>query len=118
VGATFPRHAFVVTAGGDALMLRHAEKWLGVVVGGIMWFKKHPGSGVDNDYGIAAGQRFRAKGATAILWEVEAVYRHPWEPMPHVRLRRVGMPSDAKTIAIVALRDEHFFAPVSAPSEA
>jgi hypothetical protein len=47
----------------------------------------------------------------AILWEVGVVYRHPWEPTPHVKLHRVGMPSDVKTIALATLRDERYFAP-------
>jgi hypothetical protein len=72
-----------------------------------MWFKKS-GSGDD---GVAAGQRYRAAGASPILWEVGVVYRHPWEPTPHVELHRVGMPSDVKTIALATLRDERYFAP-------
>jgi hypothetical protein len=79
-----------------------------------MWFKKHSGSGVEGDYGVAAGQRFRAHGAAApILWEVGVVYRHAWEPTPHVRLHRVGVPSDVKTIALATLRDERYFAPAT-----
>ena len=78
-----------------------------------MWLKKHSGTGLDEDFGIAAGQRFRAHGSTAILWEVGVVYRHPWEPSPHVRLHRVGTPSDVKTIALATLRDERYFAPAS-----
>lgn len=78
-----------------------------------MWFKKHSATSAENDYGIAAGQRFRANAATPILWEVAVVYRHPWEPTPHVRLHRVGVPSDVKTIALATLRDERYFAPAS-----
>ncbi|HLI21933.1 MAG TPA: hypothetical protein VKV32_12485 [Stellaceae bacterium] len=77
-----------------------------------MWFRKHAGSG-EEDYGVAAGQRYRSSGSAPILWEVGAVYRHPWEPTPHVRLHRVGMPSDMKTIALATLQDERYFAPVA-----
>jgi hypothetical protein len=77
-----------------------------------MLFKKQSGNG-EEDYGIAAGQRFRANGANPILWEVGTVYRHPWEPFPHVRLHRVGVRSDVKTIALATLRDERYFAPAN-----
>jgi hypothetical protein len=73
---------------------------------GTMWFRKS-GSGDD----IAAGQRFRSNGPAPILWEVGVVYRHPWEPTPHVKLHRVGAPADVKTIALATLRDERYFAP-------
>jgi hypothetical protein len=76
-----------------------------------MLFKKQPGD--EEDYGIAAGQRFRANGTNPILWEVGAVYRLSWEPFPHVRLHRVGVRSDQKTIALATLRDERYFAPAS-----
>ena len=76
----------------------------------VMRFRRSSG---DENYGIAAGQRFRASGSTPILWEVGAVYRHPWEPNPHVRLHRVGVPSDVKTIALATLRDERYFAPAT-----
>jgi hypothetical protein len=73
-----------------------------------MWFKRS-GSGDE----VAAGQRFRSSGPAPILWEVGVVYRHPWEPTPHVRLHRVGVPSDVKTIALATLHDERYFAPAS-----
>ena len=50
-------------------------------------------------------------GPAPILWEVGVVYRHPWEPTPHVKLHRVGAPADVKTIALATLRDERYFAP-------
>jgi hypothetical protein len=71
-----------------------------------MWFRRS-GSGDD----VAAGQRFRSNGPAPILWEVGVVYRHPWEPAPHVKLHRVGAPADVKTIALATLRDERYFAP-------
>lgn len=76
------------------------------VLVGTMWFRKS-GSGDE----IAAGQRFRSNGPAPILWEVGMVYRHPWEPTPHVKLHRVGAPADCKTIALATLRDERYFAP-------
>jgi hypothetical protein len=75
-----------------------------------MWFKRS-GFGADQDYGIAAGQRFRAMGSVSLVWEVSAVYRYPWESEPHVRLHRVGAASDVKTIALATLRDQRYFAP-------
>lgn len=78
-----------------------------------MRFRKHSGMGADQDFGIAAGQRFRSHGVAAILWEVGTVYHHPWEPTPHVRLHRVGVPADMKTIALATLCDERYFAPAS-----
>lgn len=88
---------------------------MNVVVGRVvvMWFKKHAASGDVTDFGIAAGQRFRTNTAPPVLWEVGIVYRHAWEPTPHVRLHRVGMASDVKTIALPTLRDERYFAPVN-----
>jgi hypothetical protein len=71
-----------------------------------MWFRKS-GSGDE----IAAGQRFRSNGQSPILWEVGVVYRHAWEPTPHVKLHRVGAPADVKTVALATLRDERYFAP-------
>lgn len=65
----------------------------------------------DDMFGIAAGQRFRQVGALALLWEVAAVARYPWEAIPHVRLQRVGVPGDAKTIAAGVLLDSRFYLP-------
>jgi hypothetical protein len=75
-----------------------------------MLFKKHSAMG-EGEYGISAGQRFRARGAAPVLWEVAVVYRHPWEVTPHVRLHRVDAPADMKTIALATLQDERYFAP-------
>ncbi len=76
-----------------------------------MLFKKRYGDRPVEEFGIATGQRFRAKGAKSILWEVSAIYRYQWEPAPHVRLRRVGVPNDLKTIALETLQDERYFEP-------
>lgn len=72
------------------------------------WFRRADG---DPDGGVAAGQRYRAIGTGKILWEVTKIYRAPWEPFAHVRLHRVGVPCDVKTIALETLRDERYFEP-------
>jgi len=78
-----------------------------------MLFKKQFGDGAADEYGISAGQRFRAKGAKSITWEVSAIHRYAWEPAPHVRLQRVGVPGDMKTVALETLRDDRYFEPAS-----
>ena len=75
-----------------------------------MLFRKHLG-GPGDEYGIAQGQRFRSRAAKSLVWEVSAVYRYAWEPTPHVRLRRVGVPGDMKTIALDTLQDDRYFEP-------
>jgi hypothetical protein len=65
----------------------------------------------DENYGIAAGQRFKTVGQGSMLWEVETVSRYPGEVMPHVRLHRVGTPNDGKTISLQVLRDRRFYMP-------
>ena len=77
-----------------------------------MLFKKHSGdSGAVDDSGVAAGQRYRSTGVKTIVWEVSAVLRYPWEPSPHVRLQRVGIPGDLKTIGLETLLDLRYFEP-------
>jgi hypothetical protein len=76
-----------------------------------MRFKKRSGGGSEENFGISTGQRFRAIGTKSILWEVQSIYRYPWEPFPHVRLNRVGSPGDLKTIALDTLRDQRYFEP-------
>ncbi len=78
-----------------------------------MMFKRHSGEQPIEEYGIAAGQRFRSRGVKSLIWEVNAVYRYAWEPTPHVRLSRVGVPSDMKTIALDTLQDDRYFEPAS-----
>ena len=78
-----------------------------------MLFKRRFGAGTVDEYGIAAGQRFRAIGAKSILWEVSAIHRYDWEPAPHVRLRRVGVPGDMKTVALETLQDDRYFEPAN-----
>jgi hypothetical protein len=65
----------------------------------------------DENFGIAAGQRFRSVGPAAITWEVATIARYSWDAAPHVRLRRVGASGDAKTISLQVLRDARFYQP-------
>jgi hypothetical protein len=44
---------------------------------------------------------------------VETVARQPGELVPHVRLHRVGAPSDGKTISLNVLRDRRFYQPTA-----
>jgi hypothetical protein len=83
----------------------------GRAVGGRqMWFWQRRGRPEDN-FGIAAGQRFRPVGSIPIIWEVESVARHPGEPVAHVRLHRVDVPSQGKTVALQVLRDKRYYQP-------
>ncbi len=75
-----------------------------------MWFWQRRGRPEDN-FGIAAGQRFRPVGSIPIIWEVESVARHPGEPVAHVRLHRVDVPSQGKTVALQVLRDKRYYQP-------
>jgi hypothetical protein len=77
------------------------------------WFKRRPAGGLEENFGIATGQRFRSTGTASIVWEVETVARFAWEPLPHVRLHRVGTQRDVKTVALETLRDHRFFQPAS-----
>ena len=75
----------------------------------VFWRRKKQ----DENFGIAAGQRFRSVGAAPILWEVAMIARQSWEMTPHVRLQRVGAPGDAKTISLQILRDARFYQPAN-----
>ncbi len=66
---------------------------------------------LDENFGVAVGQRFRSVGAAPILWEVATILRYAWDAVPHVRLQRVGAPGDAKTISLQVLRDQRFYLP-------
>jgi hypothetical protein len=76
--------------------------------GGMAWWHSRK---QDENFGIAAGQRFRSVGAGAIIWEVATISRYSWDAAPHVRLQRVGVPGDAKTISLQVLRDGRFYQP-------
>lgn len=78
-------------------------------VAGMWFWRRH--KRLDEYLGVAVGQRFRATGSIPIMWEVEAFARHPGEMNPHVRLHRVGIPSEAKTISLHILRDKRFYEP-------
>jgi hypothetical protein len=78
-----------------------------------MFFRKHFSGRPGEEYGISQGQRFRSRSAKSLVWEVSAVYRYAWEPSPHVRLQRVGVPGDMKTIALETLQDDRYFEPAS-----
>ncbi len=69
--------------------------------------------GPENDYGIAAGQRFHSVGRVNALWEVMTVAHLPGELAPHVRLSRVGSQHESKTVSLHVLRDRRFYQPAS-----
>jgi hypothetical protein len=77
-----------------------------------MWIWRRR-SRTDENFGISAGQRFRPVGSMPLLWEVESIARHPGELIAHVRLHRVGMPSQGKTVALEVLRDKRYYLPAS-----
>lgn len=66
----------------------------------------------DEYQGVAPGQRYRVAGSSFSVWEVVAMALHPGEPVPHVRLCRVGAPKDLKTVSIRVLRDKRFYEPL------
>ena len=66
----------------------------------------------DENLGISPGQRYRAAGTLAGVWEVVSVLRHPGESVPHAQLARVGAPKDLKTVALRVLRDKRFYQPL------
>ena len=68
--------------------------------------------GPEDNYGIAAGQRFSSVGRVAALWEVVRVAQYPGDLGPHVRLNRVGAQNESKTVSLQVLRDRRFFQPV------
>ena len=47
------------------------------------------------------------------MWEVVDVSRYGDEPIPHVRLARVGAPHDTKTVSAAVLTDRRYFKYVS-----
>ncbi len=61
--------------------------------------------------GIEPGRRFVAADYRGVVWEVVAVARYLDQPIPHVRLVRVGVPSETKTVSIEVLSDRHFYHP-------
>jgi hypothetical protein len=63
----------------------------------------------DENQGVAPGQRYQIAGSFTSVWEVIAIARYPGEPLPHVRLARVGAPLDFKTVALRVLRDKRYY---------
>jgi hypothetical protein len=66
----------------------------------------------DDNQGVAPGQRYRVAGSSFSVWEVVAIARYPTEPLPHVRLVRVGAAHDVKTVSLKVLRDKRYYQPV------
>jgi hypothetical protein len=67
--------------------------------------------GLDENYGIEAGQRFLSVGRVKSEWEVVAVAHYVGDVCPHVRLSRVGSHHDGKTVSLGVLRDKRFYQP-------
>jgi hypothetical protein len=63
--------------------------------------------------GIEVGQRFASTQRRGMIWEVVDVSRYGDEPIPHVRLARVGAPQDTKTVSAAVLTDRRYFKYVS-----
>ena len=59
--------------------------------------------------GIEVGRRFVASSYRKQIWEIVSVARYVDEPMPHVKLSRVGAPYDTKTLSAAVLMDRRFF---------
>jgi hypothetical protein len=62
---------------------------------------------------IEVGQRFISTERRKMLWEVVDVSHFGDEPIPHVRLARVGAPQDTKTVSAAVLADRRYFKFVS-----
>ncbi len=58
---------------------------------------------------IEVGQRFVSTERRTMLWEVVDVSHYGDEPIPHVRLARVGAPQDTKTVSATVLTDRRYF---------
>lgn len=64
--------------------------------------------------GIEVGQRFVSTERRTMMWEVVDVSQYGDEPIPHVRLARVGAPQDTKTVSAAVLTDRRYFKSVPA----
>lgn len=71
--------------------------------------KLRPGKPVPPN--IQPGSRFVSADLSRGVWEVVAVARYLDQPIPHVRLVRVGKPTDTKTVSVEVLMDRHFYHP-------
>ena len=81
-----------------------------VVMSMSIW-RRRPGP--EENYGIAAGQRFFSVGRAHAIWEVVNVARYPGDVQPHVRLSRVGSQHEGKTVSLDVLRDRRFYQPAA-----
>ena len=63
--------------------------------------------------GIEVGQRFLSTDRRKVLWEVVDVSHFGDEPIPHVRLARVGAPQEIKNVSAGVLTDRRYFKYVS-----
>jgi hypothetical protein len=64
--------------------------------------------------GPELGQRYVSTQGRPTIWEVVDVSHYGDEPIPHVRLARVGAPQDTKTVSAAVLRDRRHFKYISA----
>jgi len=67
--------------------------------------------GPENNFGISAGQRFSSVSTVPAQWEVIAVDHYHGDLGPHVRLSRVGIAHENKTVSLQVLRDRRFYRP-------
>ena len=65
--------------------------------------------GKPNVHDIEVGQRFVSTQRRTMVWEVVDVSHYGDEPIPHVRLARVGAPHDTKTVSAAVLTDRRYF---------
>ena len=65
--------------------------------------------GKPNVHDIEVGQRFVSTQRRTMVWEVVDVSQYGDEPIPHVRLARVGAPQDTKTVSAAVLTDRRYF---------
>lgn len=69
--------------------------------------------GKPNVHDIEVGQRFVSTQRRTMVWEVVDVSHYGDEPIPHVRLARVGAPHDTKTVSAAVLTDRRYFIYIS-----
>jgi hypothetical protein len=70
------------------------------------------GKAGSGDVRVEQGQRYRAARRSFLVWEVVEVIDSPGQPVPDVRLARVGWPKTFKTVSLSILRDRRFYEPV------
>ena len=57
---------------------------------------------------VKIGQRFRKRDKIPSMWEVIAIGQAR-DPIPHVRLARIGDPFDTKVVSLVTLADSNYY---------